>query len=73
LGKSFACRVKIRQNHKPAPATVLVQSNGEARIEFEIPQRAVAPGQSAVLYSDDGLVLGGGIIDEAIPDEDIEE
>lgn len=70
---SFACRVKIRQNHKPAPATVLVQSSGAARIEFEIPQRAVAPGQSAVLYSDEGLVIGGGIIDEAIPDEDSEE
>jgi hypothetical protein len=26
-----------------------------------------------VLYSDEGLVLGGGIIDEAIPDENIEE
>ena len=72
-GQPLTCKVKIRQNHKPAPATALVQSNGKARIEFEIPQRAVAPGQSAVLYSDEGLVLGGGIIDEAIPDENIEE
>jgi tRNA-specific 2-thiouridylase len=67
-GQTFACRVKIRQNHKPAPAIVLVNGKGEARIDFEIPQRAVAPGQSAVLYSEDGLVLGGGIIDAAIPD-----
>jgi len=67
-GQPFACKVKIRQNHRPATATVLVHGQGEARIDFEIPQRAVAPGQSAVLYSNDGLVLGGGIIDEAIPD-----
>jgi len=68
--KPLACRVKIRQNHKPAPATILVDSGGKAHIDFEIPQRAVAPGQSAVLYSEDGLVLGGGIIDEAIPDRE---
>jgi len=67
-GRPLSCRVKIRQNHRPAAATVLVDSNGEARIDFEIPQRAVAPGQSAVIYSEDGLVLGGGIIDEAIAD-----
>ncbi len=69
-GQSFACKVKIRQNHKPAAAVVLADSEGDARIDFEIPQRAVAPGQSAVLYSEDGLVLGGGIIDAAIPDEE---
>lgn len=66
--QAIACRVKIRQNHRPAPATATVAESGEARIDFEIPQRAVAPGQSAVLYSENGLVLGGGIIDEAIPD-----
>lgn len=62
-------QVKIRQNHKPAPAAVLVSADGTAEIRFDIPQRAVAPGQSAVLYAEDGRVLGGGIIDSAIPDE----
>ncbi len=38
------------------------------RVQFELAQRAVAPGQSFVLYSDEGLVLGGGVIDEAIAD-----
>ncbi|MDX9783429.1 MAG: tRNA 2-thiouridine(34) synthase MnmA [Spirochaetia bacterium] len=38
------------------------------QVQFELAQRAVAPGQSFVLYSEDGLVLGGGVIDEAIAD-----
>ena len=38
------------------------------QVQFELAQRAVAPGQSFVLYSEDGLVLGGGVIDEAIQD-----
>lgn len=34
-------------------------------IKFDDPQRAVAPGQSAVLYKD-GVIAGGGIISRAI-------
>jgi len=45
-----------------APTGAAPLGPGEARIDFDEPQRAVAPGQSAVLYDDDGLVLGGGII-----------
>ncbi len=56
---------KIRQNHKPVPCAVLRAEKG-FRVEFDIAQRAVAPGQSVVLYSEDGLVLGGGIIDAAV-------
>ncbi|MFA6007872.1 MAG: tRNA 2-thiouridine(34) synthase MnmA [Candidatus Shapirobacteria bacterium] len=59
---------KIRQNHKPVPCTVSGAAKG-VNVEFDIVQRAVAPGQSIVLYSDEGLVLGGGIIDAAIQAE----
>lgn len=34
-------------------------------ITFETPQRAVAPGQSAVLYKD-GVIIGGGIISKGV-------
>ena len=40
-------------------------SGGRIRVEFRTPQRAVAPGQSAVIYLGDEL-LGGGRIVEAL-------
>jgi tRNA-specific 2-thiouridylase len=62
---------KIRQNHKPVPCAVTCRAGagGGVAAEFDIAQRAVAPGQSFVLYSADGLVLGGGTIDAAVPAE----
>ncbi len=44
----------------PAPAAA--GAGGAWRLEFDAPQKFVAPGQSAVFYSADGEVLGGGII-----------
>jgi len=32
------------------------------RVEFEIPQRGIAPSQTLVLYNEDGLCFGGGQI-----------
>ena len=55
------CAVKIRYNQKEQPATVLIQSDDRVRIIFDEPQRAVTPGQAAVLYQGD-IVLGGGIL-----------
>jgi tRNA-specific 2-thiouridylase len=34
----------------------------KSEVEFEKPQRAISPGQSAVFYSEEGEVIGGGII-----------
>ena len=52
---------KLRYRHKDSPATVRMTGEKEAVIEFASPQRAPAPGQSAVLYDGD-IVIGGGII-----------
>ncbi|MGB7848728.1 MAG: tRNA 2-thiouridine(34) synthase MnmA [Candidatus Acidiferrum sp.] len=54
-------QVKIRHKHEPAPATVEALPGLRARIIFDAPQRAITPGQAAVLYDDD-LVLAGGWI-----------
>ncbi|MGD0336573.1 MAG: tRNA 2-thiouridine(34) synthase MnmA, partial [Candidatus Omnitrophota bacterium] len=62
--KKIALRVRIRYNHKEAPATIEVMGN-KIRVVFKKPQFAVTPGQSAVFYDRD-RVYGGGIIDEVI-------
>jgi tRNA-uridine 2-sulfurtransferase len=53
--------VKIRYNHPGTPATVMPLENGRARIHLLEPQRAVTPGQAAVIYAGD-VVIGGGWI-----------
>jgi tRNA-uridine 2-sulfurtransferase len=53
--------VKIRHKHEPAPATVESLPDSRAQITFDSPQRAVTPGQAAVIYSND-LVLAGSWI-----------
>ena len=65
--------VKIRLASKPVPAVIEKyvpkedeEFNGLAyKITFEEPQRAVAPGQSVVLYID-GTIFGGGIINKTL-------
>jgi tRNA-specific 2-thiouridylase len=54
--------VQVRSRTAPAPARIRCES-GRARVEFEAPVRAVAPGQAAVFY-EDAKVLGGGWISQ---------
>ncbi|MBQ4140071.1 MAG: tRNA 2-thiouridine(34) synthase MnmA [Clostridia bacterium] len=58
---SFEASVSLRYTKKPGRAKVTYISEGKALIEFDTPQRAPAPGQSAVFFDGDDL-LGGGII-----------
>jgi tRNA-specific 2-thiouridylase len=59
--EEFAATVKIRYNHPGTVATVTSLENNRARIHLREPQRAVTPGQAAVIYRED-VVLGGGWI-----------
>jgi tRNA-uridine 2-sulfurtransferase len=62
--KKVALMLRIRYNHKEAPAQVRPVKN-KIEISFLKPQFAVTPGQSAVFYKRD-IVLGGGIIERAL-------
>lgn len=56
----FRAKVRIRYRHEPADATI-VPSAGGFDVNFDTPQRAITPGQAAVIYSGDE-VQGGGFI-----------
>ena len=53
--------VKIRYSHPGTPATVTSLENHRARIRLHEPQRAITPGQAAVIYDGD-VAIGGGWI-----------
>lgn len=53
--------VKFRSTMPGVPATIIPDGDSNVLVEFDDPQWAPAPGQSAVLYDKD-IVLGGGTI-----------
>ena len=64
---AFRCRARIRYRQKEAAATVFPPEDDVVKIVFDRPQRAITPGQAAVLYYGD-TVLGGGTIRSAVRD-----
>lgn len=54
--------VRIRNKHRPSPATLTPMGDDRVQVRFDEPQRAVTPGQAAVFYQGE-LVLGGGWIE----------
>jgi tRNA-specific 2-thiouridylase len=60
------CTVKVRYRQADQRATLTQNDDGSARIDFDEPQRAVTPGQYAVIYDGDRC-LGGGVINVTIP------
>ena len=57
----LACTAKVRYRQAEQPATVTPTGPDTAALEFDAPQRAITPGQTAVFYSGD-TVLGGGTL-----------
>ena len=60
LVAAFAASVKVR-SHAPLAAAVVTPLGDQARIDFDAPQRALAPGQAAVFYDGDRVIGGGPI------------
>ncbi len=63
----FRCTAKMRYRQGEQPVTVKLEKDSMT-IRFDEPQRAVTPGQYAVLY-DGARCLGGGVINEVIKDD----
>ena len=59
--ENIRATVKIRHKHEPAPATVEPLGETRARITFDIPQRAITPGQAAVFYDANRVLAGAWI------------
>ncbi len=64
IGEPIRCVVKIRFRHHGTWATVRRAAGGKARVDFDEPQTAPAPGQAAVFYSG-RRVIGGGFIESS--------
>ena len=61
---SLDCEVQVRHRGKPVKCNAIFEKS-KVEITFKEPIRAIAPGQSAVLYSGNQC-LGGGIIAKSI-------
>lgn len=62
LDKPCRYEAKIRYRHSPSAAYVERIGGSRIRVTFDEPQRAIAAGQSVVLYDGD-ILIGGAIID----------
>jgi tRNA-specific 2-thiouridylase len=52
----------VRYRQPLSDATLSRLKNGNYKLAFSKPQKFVAEGQSAVFYTADGEMLGGGVI-----------
>jgi tRNA-uridine 2-sulfurtransferase len=60
--EAFECGVQIRSRHHAVPATCVPDGDTFA-VTFHEPERSPTPGQWAVLYDEDDVVLAAGVID----------
>ncbi|HOL58215.1 MAG TPA: tRNA 2-thiouridine(34) synthase MnmA [Spirochaetota bacterium] len=62
LKEPIRAKVRIRYRHTEDDATIYPLSEDKIKVIFDRPQRAITPGQVAVIYNND-IVLGGGFIE----------
>ena len=61
LSEPLRCKAKARSRMAEQDATVYPLENGQVKVIFDEPQRAITPGQTVALYAGD-TVIGGGTI-----------
>jgi tRNA-specific 2-thiouridylase len=62
LVEGDSCMVQVRYRARAVPATLIAMDGHSADLALAEPVRAITPGQSAVLYTPEGQMLGGGVI-----------
>ncbi len=65
LENVVTAKVKIRYNSEASDAALEMVDDKHIKVRFNVPQKAITPGQSAVFYIGEDI-LGGGIIDHVI-------
>jgi len=61
LNGKLNVNAKIRYNFEEKPAEIMPFGDEMVKVVFNEPQKAITPGQAVVFYQDD-IVIGGGII-----------
>ena len=58
----FKCNAKVRYRDIDHPCSILSSKDGQCYIKFDNKIKAITTGQSIVLYHENGVCIGGGII-----------
>jgi tRNA-specific 2-thiouridylase len=56
---------KIRYSDRASQASIISADEKQIKIKFDEPKSAITPGQSLVLYDEQGYVLAGGVIQKS--------
>jgi tRNA-specific 2-thiouridylase len=62
LGVGDRCDIQLRYRSRAVPAELVAIDGSSLSFDLLEPARAIAPGQSGVMYGSSGQVLGGGVI-----------
>ena len=56
------CNAKVRYRDEDHTCKILSLNDGKCYVKFDNKIKAITNGQSIVLYNEDGICIGGGII-----------
>jgi tRNA-specific 2-thiouridylase len=62
LAPGADCFIRVRHRGTLAPARIETIDGDTVAVTMSEAVRAISPGQSGVLYAEDGQVLGGGVL-----------
>ena len=62
LSEPIRIKAKARSRMAEQPATIYPMENGQIRVDFDEPQRAITPGQAVVFYNGDAVIGGATIV-----------